>query len=160
MTRVLVDDVMKTIAERYDVTIEELASEGRSCRITGARAAGYWLARRVTGQSFPAIGRGFRKDHTSVLRGVKRMEDERTKSPSIAEELALLELAARARVGAASHPAEKCLEHIDTARIALSVLEQRGYGLRPAEAVALARAYLTGLRNSFSISEPLPAEVS
>lgn len=157
MSRILVADIILALADRYDVTQEEVISEGRSARIYRVRAVGMWLARRLTGQSMPMIGRAFGdRDHTTVLHSLRRVEEGRQRSPEARAELALLELVIRAASGAATHPFDRCLDHIDICRLARDLLARNDREANRAETVALARAVLTLARRA-EAAEPAPA---
>ena len=50
-----------------------------------------WLAKRLTTRSLPEIGRRFGgRDHTTVMHGVKRIEELKLQDGQIAEDLELL----------------------------------------------------------------------
>ena len=57
----------------FDVTAEELLSTSRSARIAWPRQLAMYLARELTGESLPVIGRHFGgRDHTTVLHAWRR----------------------------------------------------------------------------------------
>jgi chromosomal replication initiator protein len=65
---------IQTAACRYfGISAEELLSSGRTARVTWPRQVAMFLARELTGESLPAIGRQFGgRDHTTVLHACRR----------------------------------------------------------------------------------------
>lgn len=55
------------------VSAAELRGKDRHKSIAYARHVAMFVARRVTGESFPEIGRAFGRDHTTVMAGVARV---------------------------------------------------------------------------------------
>jgi chromosomal replication initiator protein len=56
-----------------------------------------FLAKQLTARSLPEIGRSFGgRDHTTVMHGVKRIEELRAKDNQIAEDLEILRRALEA----------------------------------------------------------------
>ena len=45
-----------------------------------------FLAKNLTTKSLPDIGRAFNRDHTTVLHGIKAVEDLRAEDPAFREE--------------------------------------------------------------------------
>jgi chromosomal replication initiator protein len=69
-----VGDVQLAACEYFGVTREELLSPARSARVARARQVAMYLARELTGESLPAIGRQFGgRDHTTVLHAWRRI---------------------------------------------------------------------------------------
>ena len=60
------------VSLEFDITESELIGGQRSRRISRARQAAYWLAKKSTRLSLPQIGAALGKDHTSVMYGVGR----------------------------------------------------------------------------------------
>jgi chromosomal replication initiator protein len=70
-----IEQVLQATCERFRVSTEELVSPSRSPRIALPRQLAMYLARELTGQSLPAIGRAFGgRDHTTVLHALRRTE--------------------------------------------------------------------------------------
>ena len=63
-----IEDIKKTVAKFYDVTVEEINGRKRVQTIVRPRQVAMYLSREITGESFPKIGKEFGgKDHTTVL---------------------------------------------------------------------------------------------
>ena len=58
---------------QFGLTAEELLSTSRAARVSWPRQVAMYLARELTGESLPAIGRQFGgRDHTTVLHACRR----------------------------------------------------------------------------------------
>lgn len=70
-------DVAAVVAELTGYDLDDLTNGvGQGNAISKARAVGYWCCRRF-GASYPEIGRAFKRDHTTVMHGVQRVENDR-----------------------------------------------------------------------------------
>jgi chromosomal replication initiator protein len=68
-----VDDITRAACAHFGLTQEELLSPSRASRISWPRQVAMYLARELTGESLPAIGRQFGgRDHTTVLHAYRR----------------------------------------------------------------------------------------
>ncbi len=70
-------DIQAAACRHFDLSAEELLSPARTARIAWPRQVAMYLARELTNESLPAIGRHFgRRDHTTVLHAVRRAEQK------------------------------------------------------------------------------------
>jgi chromosomal replication initiator protein len=61
----------------FRISSEELISPSRTARVAWPRQVAMYLARELTDESLPAIGRHFgRRDHTTVIHAVRRAEQK------------------------------------------------------------------------------------
>lgn len=68
-----VAEIQRATCELFGISGDELTSSLRTPRLTWPRQLAMYLARELTGQSLPAIGRQFGgRDHTTVLHACKR----------------------------------------------------------------------------------------
>jgi chromosomal replication initiator protein len=66
-------DIQAAACEHFGLSREELLSSTRTARIAWPRQVAMYLARELTEESLPAIGRGFGgRDHTTVLHACRR----------------------------------------------------------------------------------------
>ncbi len=73
--RVDVDTVIEACATYFGVTVADLRGKRRFRRFVRPRMVAMYLARHLARASFPEIGRHLgRRDHSTVLHGVKRVE--------------------------------------------------------------------------------------
>ncbi len=66
-------DVQSAVAWRFDMTVEKLLSKWRHRQVAHPRMVAMYLAREHTEHSYPILGRLFRRDHTTVLHGVRKV---------------------------------------------------------------------------------------
>jgi chromosomal replication initiator protein len=78
--------VLQTIADAFNVSIEDLKSNSRRREISVARQIGMYLMRQHTDLSFPRIGEEFGgKDHTTVLYSYEKITQLRQTDPEMAK---------------------------------------------------------------------------
>lgn len=88
---VRIDDIIKKVAEYFDLSTADLLSQKRPKHIAEPRMIAMYMAREMTNQSYPEIGESFRRNHATVIHanksiknrcgedaGFKRMLDEIT----------------------------------------------------------------------------------
>ena len=74
--RITVDEIQKTVAEHFNLKQADLLSERRTRIIARPRQIAMYLCKQLTTRSYPDIGRRFGgRDHTTVLHGVRRIEE-------------------------------------------------------------------------------------
>jgi chromosomal replication initiator protein len=68
-----IDEIQAVACKHFGLTPDELLSASRASRVSWPRQVAMYLARELTGESFPAIARQFgRRDHTTVLHAHRR----------------------------------------------------------------------------------------
>jgi chromosomal replication initiator protein len=68
-----ISEIQAAACEHFGISAEELLSSARTQRIAWPRQVAMYLARELTGESLPAIGRHFGgRDHTTVLHAWRR----------------------------------------------------------------------------------------
>jgi chromosomal replication initiator protein len=68
-----IGEIKQAACERFGLTPDELISSSRASRVSWPRQVAMYLARELTGESLPAIGRQFGgRDHTTVLHAHRR----------------------------------------------------------------------------------------
>ncbi len=71
-----IDDIQLAACEQFGVSEQELLSSTRTARVAQPRQLAMYLARELTSESLPAIGRRFGgRDHTTVLHAWRRIEE-------------------------------------------------------------------------------------
>src|SRR5699024_10942744 len=72
--KITVKNIMKFIAEQYNVTVEEILSRKRTKKIAYPRQVAMYLARELTDLSLPKKGQEFgNRDHTTVIHAQKKL---------------------------------------------------------------------------------------
>jgi len=93
-----VGDIQASVSEHFGLSGNELLSSSRTPRIAWPRQVAMYLARELTGESLPAIGRHFGgRDHTTVLHACRRTAERIAEDVSAREAVEKLqqELAGR-----------------------------------------------------------------
>jgi chromosomal replication initiator protein len=74
--RITVDEIQKTVADHFSLKQADLLSERRTRAVARPRQIAMWLCKQHTTRSYPDIGRRFGgRDHTTVLHGVRKVEE-------------------------------------------------------------------------------------
>jgi chromosomal replication initiator protein len=80
--------VQEAVAARLGISIDELLSPSRTARIARARQLAMYLTRELTDLSLPAIAQAFnRRDHTTVLHAIRRVERSALEDASVSRTL-------------------------------------------------------------------------
>ena len=89
--------ILITVADAFNVSIEDLKSPSRRREISSARQIGMYLMRHHTALSLPRIGEEFGgKDHTTVMYSCEKVAQLRESDPDVAQKLRQLVDALRA----------------------------------------------------------------
>lgn len=70
---------VRRASEVFGVSVRDIISDRRPRDVVEARHAAIWAARYGTPYSLPRIGRFFRRDHTSIIHAVRKV-DQRVKT--------------------------------------------------------------------------------
>lgn len=73
--RILVDAVIEATMREMDVTWEEIVNDGRKKEVYRPRVMMWEIIRSFTALSYPQIARRFRRDHSTVVYGVRLQRD-------------------------------------------------------------------------------------
>lgn len=71
------EEIIDLVANAHDIPTENLRGRSRRADIVRARHAAMYAVRQHTDLSYPAIGRLFNRDHTTVIHAVTRIEGAR-----------------------------------------------------------------------------------
>lgn len=77
-------ECIRLVSERTKTPVKDLLGGKRHQEIVRPRQLAMWLARVRTGKSYGQIGRAFKRDHTSVMNGIARIEQLRETDGEIA----------------------------------------------------------------------------
>ena len=90
--RVTIEEIQKKVAEHFNIRLADMVSARKQRAIARPRQIAMYLAKRLTSRSLPEIGRKFGgRDHTTVMHGVKKVEELMAGDPAFAEDVELLE---------------------------------------------------------------------
>lgn len=70
------DDIIREVAQAFQVQVAQILGRQRVRRLVRPRHVAMFLVRKHTGASFPELGRRFRRDHTTVQHGCRKIEGE------------------------------------------------------------------------------------
>jgi chromosomal replication initiator protein len=89
--RITVDEIQKTVADHFSLKQADLLSERRTRAVARPRQIAMWLCKQHTTRSYPDIGRRFGgRDHTTVLHGVRKIEELMSLDDQIARDVETL----------------------------------------------------------------------
>jgi len=89
--KVTMDEIIKKTCEHYHLRQTDLMSPSRARNIARPRQMAMYLCKKLTTRSLPEIGRKFSgRDHTTILHGVRKIEELITLDSQIAEDAELL----------------------------------------------------------------------
>lgn len=88
---VTVASIQREAADFFGIGLRDLLSDRRAPNVAGPRQVAMWLAKTHTSHSLPAIGRLFRRDHTTVQHAVRQVEKRAATDPQLAAQIQALE---------------------------------------------------------------------
>ncbi len=89
--KVTVEEIQRRVSEHYNIRLSDLIGPKRVRTIARPRQVAMYLAKQLTSRSLPEIGRRFGgRDHTTVMHGVRRIEELKGHDSQIAEDLEML----------------------------------------------------------------------
>ncbi len=88
---VTIEEIQRKVSEHYNIRLSDLIGPRRVRTIARPRQVAMYLAKQLTSRSLPEIGRRFGgRDHTTVMHGVRRIEELKGHDNQIAEDLEML----------------------------------------------------------------------
>ena len=95
--KITIEEIQRRVAEHYTMRLSDLVGPKRHRAIARPRQMAMYLAKQLTTASLPEIGRAFGgRDHTTVMHGVRRIEELSTLDSRISDDLELLRRALEA----------------------------------------------------------------
>lgn len=89
--KVTVEEIQRKVSEHYNIRLSDLLGPKRLRTVARPRQVAMYLAKKLTTRSLPEIGRRFGgRDHTTVMHGVRRIEELKAEDTQLAEDLELL----------------------------------------------------------------------
>jgi chromosomal replication initiator protein len=89
--KVTIEEIQRKVAEHYNVRLSDLIGPKRVRTIARPRQIAMYLAKQLTPRSLPEIGRRFGgRDHTTIMHGVRKIEELMAQDTQMAEDLQLL----------------------------------------------------------------------
>ena len=95
--KITVEEIQRKVSEHYNIRLSDMIGPKRLRTYARPRQIAMFLSKQLTSRSLPEIGRRFGgRDHTTVMHGVKRIEELRAQDWQIAEDLEMLRRALEA----------------------------------------------------------------
>ena len=95
--KITVEEIQRKVSDHYNIRLSDMIGPKRLRSYARPRQIAMYLCKKMTSRSLPEIGRRFGgRDHTTVMHGVKRVEELKVQDGQIAEDLELLRRALEA----------------------------------------------------------------
>ncbi|VDC20371.1 chromosomal replication initiator protein DnaA [Pseudogemmobacter humi] len=89
--KLTIEEIQRKVAEHYNVRLSDLIGPKRLRTIARPRQVAMYLAKQLTARSLPEIGRRFGgRDHTTIMHGVRKIEELAATDSQLADDLQLL----------------------------------------------------------------------
>ena len=89
--KVTIEEIQRKVAEHYNVRLSDMIGPKRSRPIARPRQIAMYLSKQLTSRSLPEIGRRFGgRDHTTIMHGVRKIEELKSTDSQLADDLQLL----------------------------------------------------------------------
>ena len=89
--RLTIEEIQRKVAEHYNIRLADMIGPKRVRNIARPRQVAMYLAKQLTLRSLPEIGRRFGgRDHTTIMHGVRRIEELMATDSHLSDDLQLL----------------------------------------------------------------------
>ena len=89
--KVTVEEIQRKVSDHYNIRLSDMLGPKRLRSFARPRQVAMYLCKQLTSRSLPEIGRRFGgRDHTTVMHGVRRIEDLRNQDSQIFDDIDLL----------------------------------------------------------------------
>ena len=85
--KVTLDEIQKTVAAKYYISIDQMLSPERTASIVTPRQLAMYIARKFTTKSLPEIAKKFQKTHATIIHGVKAIATRLDVEPELRDNL-------------------------------------------------------------------------
>ena len=72
--KITIENIQKTVAEYFEIRVNEILSTKRPKNIAEPRMVAMYLSRKLTDRSYPEIGDAFGKNHATIMHAEKKVE--------------------------------------------------------------------------------------
>jgi chromosomal replication initiator protein len=95
--KITVEEIQRKVSDHYNIRLSDMIGPKRLRTYARPRQVAMYLAKTLTNRSLPEIGRRFGgRDHTTVMHGVRRIEELKATDSQIADDIELLRRALEA----------------------------------------------------------------
>lgn len=89
--KLTIEEIQRKVAEHYNIRLSDMIGPKRLRTIARPRQVAMYLAKQLTPRSLPEIGRRFGgRDHTTIMHGVRKIEELMTSDSQLSDDLQLL----------------------------------------------------------------------
>lgn len=89
--KITVEEIQRKVSEYYNIRLSDIIGPKRLRSYARPRQVAMYLCKQLTSRSLPEIGRRFGgRDHTTVMHGVRRIEELKLSDGQIAEDVEML----------------------------------------------------------------------
>ncbi|VDS08387.1 Chromosomal replication initiator protein DnaA [Paracoccus haematequi] len=89
--KISIDDIQRKVAEHYNIRLADMVGPKRARNVARPRQIAMYLSKQLTSRSLPEIGRRFGgRDHTTIMHGIRKVEELVVEDHALAEDVALL----------------------------------------------------------------------
>jgi chromosomal replication initiator protein len=89
--KITVEEIQRKVSDHYNIRLSDMIGPKRLRSYARPRQVAMYLCKQMTTRSLPEIGRRFGgRDHTTVMHGVRRIEELKQSDGQIAEDVELL----------------------------------------------------------------------
>ena len=89
--KLTIEEIQRKVAEHYNIRLSDMIGPKRVRTIARPRQIAMYLAKQLTPRSLPEIGRRFGgRDHTTIMHGVRKIEELMATDSQLADDLQLL----------------------------------------------------------------------
>jgi len=89
--KITVEEIQRKVSDYYNIRLSDIVGPKRLRSYARPRQVAMYLCKQLTSRSLPEIGRRFGgRDHTTVMHGVRRIEELKSSDGQIAEDVEIL----------------------------------------------------------------------
>ncbi|WP_028029146.1 chromosomal replication initiator protein DnaA [Gemmobacter nectariphilus] len=89
--KVTIEEIQRKVAEHYNIRLSDMIGPKRLRAVARPRQVAMYLSKQLTSRSLPEIGRRFGgRDHTTIMHGVKKIEELMSTDSHLADDLQML----------------------------------------------------------------------
>lgn len=89
--KISIDDIQRKVAEHFNIRLADMMGPKRARNVARPRQIAMYLSKQLTTRSLPEIGRRFGgRDHTTIMHGVRKIEQLAGEDQLLADDLAML----------------------------------------------------------------------
>ncbi|MEM1287898.1 MAG: chromosomal replication initiator protein DnaA [Pseudomonadota bacterium] len=89
--KITIEEIQRRVSEHYNIRLSDLIGPRRLRALARPRQVAMYLSKQLTSRSLPEIGRRFGgRDHTTILHGVKKIEELMAQDSQLADDIEIL----------------------------------------------------------------------